>query len=97
VVRGRVSTPEDRLRWQMIERVMCDLALDLSVAANDPDAPAVIAHALEALAPLGRAGLVELDGTHFAVTSAGRRFVRQVAACFDACLPKTTARHSATV
>jgi oxygen-independent coproporphyrinogen-3 oxidase len=97
ILRGRPSTAEDRLRWQFIERVMCDLALDLSPEAWGEGAAPVIAEALPRLEALDMAGVVALSGRHLRVTPAGRRFVRQVAACFDVHLPRGEARHSAAV
>jgi oxygen-independent coproporphyrinogen-3 oxidase len=81
----------------LIERVMCDLALDLSPLAWGLGAAEVIAAARRGLEELERAGVVALSGERLRVTPAGRRFVRQVAACFDAYLPRSEGRHSVAV
>jgi len=90
VVRGRAVTVEDRRRGAVIERLMCDFAVTLPAGL-------LTTEALARLAPLRRAGLATLEGERLAATAAGRRFVRQVAACFDAYLPGGTGRHAAGV
>lgn len=81
VARGIALTAEDLERARLIERVMCDLALDLT---GVPDA--IMATAAARLAPLAGDGLVRLEqgGRWLRVTERGRRFLRHVAACFDA-------------
>ncbi|WP_458098344.1 oxygen-independent coproporphyrinogen III oxidase [Roseomonas sp. WA12] len=81
VVRGIAVTEEDRLRARLIERLMCDFSLDMSV--TDPMVQHVLRQALVRMAPLERAGLVRRDAGRLRVNPEGRRFVRQVAACFD--------------
>lgn len=92
VARGIATTAEDRLRAGLIERLMSDFSLDL---CQVPDT--MLVDALARLGPLERDGLVRLDGAHRLVPTAGRRFVRQVAACFDAYWQPAAQRHSAAV
>ncbi len=100
-VRGVALTPEDRLRRDVIERVMCDLEVDLgAIAAEhaaDP-APLVVA-ASEGLGKFIEDGLASWDGRRIAVSERGRPFVRSVAALFDAYLAPATdrPRHSRAV
>jgi oxygen-independent coproporphyrinogen-3 oxidase len=83
-VRGVVFSDEDRIRGQIIERIMCDLCVDLR---NFPQpAGADFSPEIHRLAPLVDAGLVRLDGLSVQVTERGRPFVRLVAAAFDAYL-----------
>lgn len=90
VARGLELTAEDRIRRALIEAVMCDLELDLRRV------PAPVWQGAEPrLAPLLHDGLAELEAGRLRVTASGRRFLRHVAACFDARLG--TARHSAAV
>ncbi|WP_052401497.1 oxygen-independent coproporphyrinogen III oxidase [Muricoccus aerilatus] len=95
VARGVATSAEDLARGALIERLMCDFALDLGNTA--PSMQPAIASALAAMAPLRDQGLVELTPGRVVVTPQGRRFVRQVAACFDAYLAPSAQRHSAAV
>jgi oxygen-independent coproporphyrinogen-3 oxidase len=98
-VRGIAVSPDDRMRGRIIERLMCDLEVDLeAVARTDGDAETMrFADELEALRPLAQEGLVRLEGTRLRVTEAGRSYVRLVASAFDAYLPRGKARHSIAV
>jgi oxygen-independent coproporphyrinogen-3 oxidase len=92
VARGLALTDDDRIRRAIIESVMCDLELDL----HRVPAP-VWAGAQDRLAPLLRDGLARIGSGRLLVTETGRRFVRHVAACFDARIGNAAARHSTAV
>lgn len=92
IARGLALTKEDRLRRGIIEAVMCDLSLDLRRV------PLKVWRAAEArLEPLVADGLATVADGRLATTEAGRRFVRHIAAAFDAYLGGGPARHSAAV
>ncbi len=93
VVKGLALTSDDRLRAAIIERLMCDLRLDLSQFGGAQDFRAEIA----ALDQLADAGLLMIEGETIAISEAGRPFVRLAAAAFDAYLPANQARHSLAV
>ena len=96
-VRGLALTPEDRIRGEVIERLMCDFAVDLdAVAARFDLAPAMFDADLAGMAPLEGEGLVHRDGRKVVVAAEGRPLVRLVAAAFDARLAQA-GRHSAAV
>jgi oxygen-independent coproporphyrinogen-3 oxidase len=95
--RGIALAPEDRLRRAVIERLMCDLAVDLDAVAGTPGAAARFAAELEALRGMAAEGLVEIAGPRVTVTEAGRPLVRTVCAAFDAYLGRGAARHSRAV
>ena len=98
VVRGVAVTREDRQRAALIERLMCDFALDIDAQAESaPGMRAILDEGLRRMLPLCRNGLVRREGPRLEVLPAGRRFVRQVAACFDAYLAPDAKRHSAAV
>jgi oxygen-independent coproporphyrinogen III oxidase len=78
-VRGCGIGEGDRQRARIIERLMCDFAVDLNAIAPQAD----FSDELSALAPLQSDGLVELNGTKLTVTERGRAIVRVVAAAFD--------------
>lgn len=98
VARGLALGEEDRLRGEIIERLMCDLKVDAAAICRRHGAePDVLLPSLAALAPLASDGLIRLDGARIAVTEAGRPFVRLAAAAFDAYLGTGQARHSRAV
>lgn len=105
VARGVALTADDRLRAEVIERLMCDLRADLDeIAARHGADPArlLTPAALDGLAELEADGLAALERRRgavaaVAVTEPGRAFVRNACALFDAYLPTSGARHSATV
>lgn len=92
-VKGIALNEDDRLRADLIERLMCDLRLDLSRFGG----AAQFHNEMNALAPLADAGLVVLDDQTITITEAGRPLVRLAAAAFDAYLPANQARHSLAV
>lgn len=94
--RGVAFSADDRLRARIIERLMCDLAVDLEAVANDDRVPRFDSE-LADLRTYAAEGLIELRDRHVVVTEAGRPFVRLVAAAFDAYLARANARHSAAV
>jgi len=98
VARGCAVTAADRLRRDVIERIMCDGAVDLAATAARHGAdPASLMDAAPALQEMARDGLLHWTGHQLAVTGTGRPFLRNVAALFDTYLGAGTARHSAAV
>ncbi len=97
--KGIAFTPDDRLRGLIIERLMCDLAVDLDAVAQAARVPRGenFADEIDALSALAAEGVVEIDYPRIAVTEQGRPFVRLVAAAFDAYLPHNRTRHSIAV
>ncbi len=100
IVRGIELSAEDRLRAEVIERIMCDLHADLgAVAAAHGADPAPLLAAANGLKRFENDALVQFDGTRIDVTEAGRPFVRNVAALFDAYLAPAEAgpRHAGAI
>jgi oxygen-independent coproporphyrinogen-3 oxidase len=96
--RGVAMTPADRLRRDVIEQIMCSLAVDLrATAARHGTDLAALMDAAPALQDLARDGLIDWQGERVSVTTLGRPFVRGVAAAFDTYLRPDGARHSAAV
>jgi len=95
-VKGLALSEDDRLRASIIERLMCDLEIDLTALAGKGGA-ARFAAELEALGPLSAEGLLTVDGACVTVTEAGRPYVRIAAAAFDAYLAASQKRHSVAV
>jgi oxygen-independent coproporphyrinogen-3 oxidase len=97
-VKGYALTDDDRLRADIIERIMCDYGVDLDVVCTRhgarPDAMLSSAPRLQALIS---DGVVELNGASLAVREGSRFLVRSVAAAFDAHLDAAQRLHSRAV
>lgn len=98
VTRGLAFSREDFARGDVIERLMCDFAVDYGARA--------VAHgfsedafdaAQPRLAALVTDGVIELSERRVSVTPRGQPFVRLVAAAFDAYLTADATRHSVAV
>ncbi len=84
VARGLALTDDDRLRADVIERLMCDFTVDLkAVAARHDASPGVFADDLTRLEGLRADGLVAITHDVVRMTDEGRPFVRLVAQAFD--------------
>ncbi len=98
VARGIEISPDDRLRRDVIEQIMCRLHVDLHQIATAHGAdPRALAQAGPRLAPMQEDGLIKWNGSVVEVLAAGRPFVRSVAAAFDTYLQAGTARHATAV
>jgi oxygen-independent coproporphyrinogen-3 oxidase len=98
VVRGVAPTEDDRLRGAMIERLMCDLALDIGAVCRENGArPQRFAEALPRLDAMAADGLLTREGWRISVTAVGRVFLRTIAAVFDARLEQSAGRHARAV
>ncbi|HQT46597.1 MAG: oxygen-independent coproporphyrinogen III oxidase [Acidocella sp. 20-63-7] len=100
IAKGVALTQDDRLRRAVIERVMCDLEVDLVAQARAfAQDPQPLLAAAEGLAPFVADGLVGWDGSRIEVRPEGRPFVRNVAALFDSYLIRNDAvkRHAQAV
>jgi len=98
VVRGIALDIDDRLRRHVIERLMCDLAVDLAdAAARFGQAAGYFAADWPALEALAADGLIEIEGERILLTDLGRPLMRLVAAVFDRYLDPSAGRHSRAV
>lgn len=94
-VRGLALTPEDRLRREVIERLMCDLRVDLDeVCARHAVSPEVFRPELARIDALCGEGLARRVRRQVAVPEAARALVRVVASVFDARLAGTAGTHA---
>jgi oxygen-independent coproporphyrinogen-3 oxidase len=84
--RGAVRTADDRLRGDLIRRIMCSFRIDRADVerAHGIDFAAAFAAELRALAGLETEGLVTVSDAAVELTELGRLFVRNVAVVFDA-------------
>lgn len=98
VDKGVALSDEDRLRRAIIERLMCDLRVDLAaVTRRYPETPDHFAAELDALVPMVEDGLVRIDGDLVEITELGQPLMRTVCAVFDTYLATGTGRHSRAV
>ena len=91
-------TEEDRLRAAVIERLMCDLDVDVGAvcAAHGVGAEA-LDYELAQAAQLGSIGLCSVDGRIVSIPEPARRMMRVVAACFDADAAQLRPGHAAAI
>ena len=82
-MKGLALSDDDRLRGEIIERLMCDLAVNLDAVEGGA---ARFANELAALKPLADDGLLTIAGARITITERGRPYVRIAAAAFDAYL-----------
>ncbi|MBL6941095.1 MAG: oxygen-independent coproporphyrinogen III oxidase [Rhodospirillales bacterium] len=98
IARGIAISDDDRLRGHVIERIMCDLSVDLDeVCDKFSVSKATFVPEMEKLAPLAEDAIITIIGNTITVTETGRPFVRLVAAAFDAYLDSGKGRHSRAV
>ena len=97
VERMRALTPEDRMRGRVIERLMCNLHVNLNAVAAQFGLDARPLHDdLPALLPIAAAGFLTIEDGVVAVHPQGRLLLRQICSAFDSYLPRAeTIRHAA--
>jgi oxygen-independent coproporphyrinogen-3 oxidase len=98
-VKGIVLSDEDRLRGTIIERLMCDMAVDLDAIAHESGfaVDADFSDELDSLRPYEENGSVLIDGHRIRITEQGRPYMRLVASAFDTYLARAKSRHSVAV
>jgi oxygen-independent coproporphyrinogen-3 oxidase len=93
--RGLSLTDDDRMRAEIIERLMCDMKVDaISIARRWHLS---IADAFERLEPVCAAGLAKLERGCVTVPEEHRLFLRTVASAFDKYLAPAANRHAKAV
>ena len=96
--KGYVFTNEDRFRADIIERIMCDLAVDLPgvsrLHGRDHRSAIVDRPRIESLIADGAVTMVE---DRLSISDGAEFLVRSVASAFDAHLAKSAATHSRAV
>jgi len=98
VAKGIALSSEDRMRGWVIERLMCDFAVSVAeLRRRFGSAVSPVVNEMAYAAQCDADGVVDFDGQTFAITEAGRPYVRSVAAAFDTYLPSGAGRHSLAV
>jgi oxygen-independent coproporphyrinogen-3 oxidase len=101
--RGVRLTPDDRLRRQVIQSLMCELAVDFAAVerSHGVDFERYFSKELDSLIPLQADGLVARAGRSVRVTGRGQLLVRNIAMVFDAYLAaqadQTAPRYSRSI
>ena len=97
-VRGVARSADDRLRGEVIERLMCDFEVDLNaVCQAHGTTPGALEFDGARLDAFRTDGLVATDGNDLRITTAGRPLARAIASVFDAHLAPDAVRHSRAV
>ncbi len=98
IARGVAVSDDDRFRADIIERLMCDFAVDL-VAACDRHGRelAELEDSIARLHDFQQDGLATWDGRTLSVTTRGRMLVRSICALFDAYLAPDAQRHAKAI
>lgn len=95
VLRGYALTAGDRLRAELIERVMCDFSVDVgAICRRHGRDPEGFLASIPRLRALAEHGLIHRDGGVLTVPDGARTFVRTVAAAFYPHLGTSGAVHS---
>ena len=98
IARGVALNNEDRLRRRIIEKLMCDLRVDLdSVCAEFGCTRGAMADAASRLRQMQHDGIIEMDGGLIAVKDEWRSAVRLVCAAFDSYLNPSADRHALAI
>lgn len=84
-MKGYCLTKEDRLRAELIERIMCDMGADVAdICVRHGVSTTVLAPAMARMRELADDGIVAIDGSRITVLNQARPLLRTVAAAFDA-------------
>lgn len=98
VARGLPLTAEDNLRAAVIERLMCDLTVDVeAVCRSHGFDPVLLDEAVAAAVALEQDGLCRVEGRRVTIPAEAYRLMRVAASCFDAALTVAGHRHARAV
>jgi oxygen-independent coproporphyrinogen III oxidase len=97
-IKGYQLNDDDRLRAEIIERIMCNFGADLGqICARHGSDPESILRSSPRLQRLISDGIIEFDGTAFTLKDDSHFLVRSAAAAFDAHLDGSKQLHSRAV
>jgi oxygen-independent coproporphyrinogen III oxidase len=98
VARGYAFRSDDRFRAELIERLMCDLRVDVGeVSRRHGRSMQPIMQAFPAVQSLEQDGIISLQESLIEITPAARPLLRSVAAAFDGYLGMSGRAHSRAV
>ncbi len=94
-VKGFALSPADRLRAELIERLMCDFEVDIAgVCRRHGETSDAVADAQPGLARLAAEGVIRRRGDRIELEPDARNLVRAVAATFDTYRAASARTHS---
>ena len=98
-VRGIALSAEDRVRGHIIERLMCDMTVDLGAVSAESgfDIGTDFSQEIESLQPFTENGTLVIEGNRLRITEKGRPYMRLVASAFDSYLKQNRSKHSVAV
>ena len=97
-MRGLERSAEDRLRAEIIERLMCDFTVDYgAITTRHGFKPETFADVPEKLKAAIDAGIAWCEGSRVSVPQTQRLFLRTVASAFDAYFTAAPNRHAKAV
>jgi oxygen-independent coproporphyrinogen III oxidase len=97
-VKGVAVTGDDRLRGEIIERLMCDGRVDVAALCRRHGvALDAVEPAWERLLRFEDQGLVQLDGARVQATDKGRLLIRTLCTAFDRYYDATAGRYSRAI
>ncbi len=99
IQRGYILSGEDRIRREIIMRLMCHLTLDFEEMSHilNIDFPRRFSREIASLSEMEEDELVEINSRSIIITELGRLFLRSVAMHFDAYLQEKETRFSRTI
>lgn len=82
--RGLVLSGEDKLRAAIIEKLMCELSVNIETVCREHNySLSALGAEIEALEPYEKAGLIRREGNRITLTTPYRMAVRVIASVFD--------------
>lgn len=96
--KGYRFSADDRLRAELIERLMCDFAVDIeAVCSKHGTGTDALAPSFPRLRALADEGVIRFDGCRVVMPEGSRLFVRKAASAFDAYLDNPSRQFSRAV
>ncbi|MBI1954318.1 MAG: oxygen-independent coproporphyrinogen III oxidase [Proteobacteria bacterium] len=96
VEKGFELSKEDKLRADIIEKLMCYFTVDIKEVCQEFSLN-FLEESLQKLKHLKKDGLVDINGTVITITEQGKPFVRSVCTCFDAYFQEVEKRYARAV
>lgn len=95
--KGLFLSPDDKVRAQIIERIMCDFKIDLSQLNLDANSVEFYRQIAEDFVTDDPFNLAKLEGEVFEILPEGRAFTRIIASQFDSYLNQASFKYSKAV